>query len=57
MVVHACNTSTQEDHEFKASLGYMARLCLKTTITTTKNKTNFAFNDLPYTFHPVTGTQ
>jgi hypothetical protein len=31
--VHICNTSTQrlrqEDTEFKASLGYVARLCLK----------------------------
>jgi hypothetical protein len=29
VVVHACNPSTQEDQEFKASFSYVERLCLK----------------------------
>jgi hypothetical protein len=33
MVAHGCNPASrsmrQEDHEFMASLGYIARLCLK----------------------------
>jgi hypothetical protein len=29
VVVHACNPSTQEDHKSQASLGYIAKPCLK----------------------------
>jgi hypothetical protein len=29
VVVHTCNPSTQENHDFKASLGYIARFYLK----------------------------
>jgi hypothetical protein len=34
--VHAYNASTQEDHEFQANLGYVARLCLKTMTNKTE---------------------
>jgi hypothetical protein len=29
IATHACNPSIQEDHKFKANLGYIARPCLK----------------------------
>lgn len=29
IVAHACNTSTQESHKFKASQGSIVRPCLK----------------------------
>jgi hypothetical protein len=43
VVTHACDPSTKEDEaggfEFKGSLGYIVRFCLKTTtITTTTNR-------------------
>jgi hypothetical protein len=41
VVLYTCNPSTkrlrQEDHKFKASLGYMVKPCLKQKSTTKEN--------------------
>jgi hypothetical protein len=43
VVVHTCNPSTQENHDFKASLGYIARFYLKKN----KNKNKHFSKHIP----------